>query len=124
MYKSSVYRHGCVCKNASILDSFFPPPLAYSKVFGAIAAPFFLGLSSHTINQNSQEIMAITFSHHIYFPSAPTACDQVRLSHFSCILGKIFMFKCFLYVFLLVSSLLFCLICFTILKFIPNSSFK
>ena len=31
MYESSVYRCNPVCKNASILDSFFPPPpLAYS----------------------------------------------------------------------------------------------
>ena len=31
MYESSVYRHGHVCKNVSILDSFFPPPqFAYS----------------------------------------------------------------------------------------------
>ena len=29
MYESSVYGHGHVCKNALILDSFFPP-LAYS----------------------------------------------------------------------------------------------
>ena len=28
--KSSVYRCNPVCKNVSILDSFFPPPLAYS----------------------------------------------------------------------------------------------
>ena len=30
MYKSSIYKHRCVCKNVSILDSFFSPPLAYS----------------------------------------------------------------------------------------------
>ena len=30
MYESSVYRCNPVCKNVSILDSFFPPPLAYS----------------------------------------------------------------------------------------------
>ena len=29
MYESSRYEHECVCKNVSILDSFFPP-LAYS----------------------------------------------------------------------------------------------
>ena len=29
MYKSSRYKHGCVCKNVLILDSFFPPPFAY-----------------------------------------------------------------------------------------------
>ena len=63
-------------------------------------APSLFGLFSHTINWNSLEIMAIALSQHIYFPNAPDACDQVRLSHFSCILGKIFMFKCFLYVFL------------------------
>ena len=31
MYKSSRYKHGCVCKNVLILDSFFPlPQFAYS----------------------------------------------------------------------------------------------
>ena len=30
MYRSSIYKHRCVCKNVLILDSFFPPPLAYS----------------------------------------------------------------------------------------------
>ena len=73
--------------------------LSYSKVLRAIVAPSFLGLFFHTINWNSQEIMEITLSQHIYFPSIHNACDQVPLSCFSCILGKIFMFKCFFYVF-------------------------
>ena len=30
MYESSRYKHECVCKDVLILDSFFPPPFAYS----------------------------------------------------------------------------------------------
>ena len=80
---------------------------SYSKVLRAIAAPSFLGLFSHTINWNSQEITAIALSQHIYSPRFSNACKQVQLSYFSCILSKISMFSCFFHVFLL-SSLLSC----------------
>ena len=64
MYKSSRYKHECVCKNVSILDSFFPPPLAYSYW-----VVFSLNIQ---IDQQSKQVFCELFAktklvHHLVF---------------------------------------------------------